>query len=153
MTDLSLFASLLGKAGLYTGLLPGMFLAAIIEAKYHRLQKFWERAAALDPRERWQMWRKPLRNFRTPFTSWSIRTAIRSGPDLSRSAQWKNRLLMMVRLSSPIIDSSARADSASKQFNAESSAGEQLAARIEFNSSELIGSTATSSPRKHWRVA
>ena len=43
MTDLSLFASLLGKAGLYTGLLPGIFLAALIEGKYHRLQKFWER--------------------------------------------------------------------------------------------------------------
>jgi hypothetical protein len=42
ISNLYLFAAVLFRAGFSTGILPGLFLAAIVEAKYHRIAKFVE---------------------------------------------------------------------------------------------------------------
>jgi hypothetical protein len=43
MSDLYLFASVIAKSGLMTSLLPGIFLAVLVEAKYHRLMRWAEK--------------------------------------------------------------------------------------------------------------
>ena len=40
LPDLKLFALVIFKAGVRTGVLPGLFAAALVEAKYHRLTDF-----------------------------------------------------------------------------------------------------------------
>jgi hypothetical protein len=40
ISNLYLFAAVLFRAGFSTGILPAVFVAALIEAKYHRIQRF-----------------------------------------------------------------------------------------------------------------
>jgi hypothetical protein len=42
ISNLYLFAAALFCAGFSTGILPGLFLAVLVEAKYHRVAKFVE---------------------------------------------------------------------------------------------------------------
>jgi hypothetical protein len=46
MFDLALFLFAIAKASLLTGILPGMFLAGIVECKYHRFARWAEKFSA-----------------------------------------------------------------------------------------------------------
>jgi hypothetical protein len=45
ISNLYLFALVLFRAGFLTGILPGVFLVLLVEAKYHRIQRFLDRVS------------------------------------------------------------------------------------------------------------
>jgi hypothetical protein len=113
LLNLSLYFQLLGRVAVECG-----FVFAVLVFYAART---WARALGVpapNQGESWSKWRNLLINFLTRSTSWLIQTATRSGPALLRSARWKNRLTVMVRPSSRITNSSARANFASRQSRA-----------------------------------
>ena len=45
IANLFLLALVLFRVGFFTGILPGVFLVLLVEAKYHRIQRFLDRVS------------------------------------------------------------------------------------------------------------